>query len=288
MRQLKVFLEAIKFEHTVFALPFAYVGMLLAQGGLPPLEILLWITIAMVSARTYAMTLNRIVDLPYDRRNPRTQNRPLVTGALKMKVAWMALFFSFFTFFFSAHRLGPLPFKLSPVALFFLTFYHFTKRFTWLSHFFLGFTDGLAPLGAWLAVRGSFLHREDLGGWLLLFIVTFWIAGFDIIYACLDVEVDRRDGLKSIPAAFGLGRALWISALCHFIMLLGLVTLGLFLKLGWPFWIGTAIGAGLLFYEHLIVKPYDLSKVNFAFFNMNSYISLILFFSIAFSVFLPK
>lgn len=288
MKQVRVFLEAIKFEHTVFALPFAYIGMLLANRGFPPIKTLLWITLAMVSARTYAMTLNRIVDLPFDRKNPRTWNRPLVTGALKLRVAWGALFISLLTFLISAYQLGPLPFKLSPVALFFLTFYHFTKRFTWLSHFFLGFTDGLAPLGAWLALRRSLFHREDLGGWLLTFIVTFWIAGFDIIYACLDIEVDRRDGLKSIPAVFGLRKALWISTLCHLIMLGGLVTLGLLLKLGWPFWIGSAICGGLLLYEHSLVKPEDLSKVNIAFFNVNSYISLVLFFSITLSVFLPK
>lgn len=288
MKQLKVFLETIKFEHTIFALPFAYIGMLLGKGSIPPLGILLWVTIAMVSARTYAMTLNRIVDLPFDRKNPRTWNRPLVTGDLKMKVAWTALSVSLIAFFFSAYLLGPLPFKLSPVALFFLTFYHFTKRFTWLSHFFLGFTDGLAPLGAWLVVRGSIFSEEDLGGWLLLSIVTFWIAGFDIIYACLDVEIDRRDGLKSIPAVFGLSKALWISTFCHLIMLAGLITLGLLLKLRWPFWIGSMVCAGLLLYEHLLVKPNDLSKVNFAFFNMNSYISLVLFFSIAFSIFLPQ
>lgn len=288
MRQIRLFLETIKFEHTVFALPFAYLGMILAQGGWPPWGVFFWITLAMASARTYAMSLNRIVDLPFDAKNPRTASRPMVTGALRPKIVWAAVFLSLLVFLVSAYKLGPLPFKLSPVALAFLTGYHFTKRFTWLSHFVLGFTDGLAPAGAWLAIRGSLFSSEDLPAWTLLGMVTFWIAGFDLIYACQDVEVDRRDGLKSIPAAFGIPWALRISALCHLLMMFGLFLLGLQLRLGWPFWLGVGVTGVLLIYEHLIVSPEDLSRVNVAFFNINGYISVLLFSSIFASIFCRK
>jgi 4-hydroxybenzoate polyprenyltransferase len=279
MRQIKAFLETIKFEHTIFALPFAYLGMFLGLGTWPSLRTFLYITLAMASARTYAMTLNRLIDLPFDARNPRTWKRPLVTGALKKKVAWGAVFISLALFLFSAYKLGPLPFKLSPFALLFLTGYHFTKRFTWLSHFILGFTDGLAPLGAWVAVKGSLFSSQDLPAWILLGNVTFWIAGFDILYACQDVEVDLRDGLKSIPARFGIPQALRLSAFCHALMMLGLLFLGLLSGLRWPYWIGWALTGILLIYEHRLVKPHDLSKLDVAFFNVNGYISLVIFFS---------
>lgn len=279
MRSVRVFLEMIKFEHTIFALPFAYLGMLLAAEGWPTWRQFFWITIAMISARTYAMSLNRVVDLPYDARNPRTAQRPLVTGALKPSVAWIAIFISLALFAISAWELGPLPFRLMPIALVFLTGYHYTKRFTWLSHFILGFTDGLAPMGAWVAVRASLFSWEDFPAWLLLFIVTFWIAGFDLIYACQDVEVDRRDGLYSIPARFGVATALRLSSFCHLLMVAGLIALGFLCSLGVPYWAGLALCILLLAYEHSIVKPHDLSRVNVAFFNVNGYISLILFFS---------
>ncbi len=279
MRQVKLFLDMIKFEHTVFALPFAYLGMVLAERGWPSFGVFFWITIAMASARTYAMALNRLVDLPFDARNPRTASRPLVTGALRPAVAWGAVFLSLGIFLLSAYRLGPLPFKLSPIALLFLTGYHYTKRFTWMSHFILGFTDGLAPAGAWVAVRGSLFTSGDLPAWILLFVVTFWIAGFDLIYACQDVEVDRREGLKSIPARFGVDGALKLSSLCHILMVVGLVFLGLDLTLGRIYWIGVSLTGIMLVYEHLIVKPGDLSRLNVAFFNVNGYISVLLFFS---------
>ncbi|MCS7287131.1 MAG: UbiA-like polyprenyltransferase [Anaerolineae bacterium] len=279
MRSLRLFLEMIKFEHTVFALPFAYLGMLLAAEGWPTWYQFFWITVAMVSARTFAMSLNRLVDLPYDARNPRTAGRPLVTGALRPAVAWIAVFVSLSVFVLSAWMLGPLPFRLLPLALVFLAGYHYTKRFTWLSHFILGFTDGLAPMGAWVAVRNSLFTQEDLPAWLLLVIVTLWIAGFDLIYACQDVEVDRRDGLYSIPAQFGVAAALRLSSLCHVGMVLGLVALGFICALGWPYWVGLVLCSLLLVYEHSIVKPDDLSRVNVAFFNVNGYISLALFFS---------
>jgi 4-hydroxybenzoate polyprenyltransferase len=279
VRSLRLFLEMIKFEHTIFALPFAYLGMLLAAKGWPTWHQFLWITVAMASARTFAMSLNRLVDLPYDARNPRTAQRPLVTGALKPWVAWAAVLISLGIFALAAWELGPLPFRLMPIALIFLAGYHYTKRFTWLSHFILGFTDGLAPMGAWVAVRGSLFTPEDFPAWLLLGIVTLWIAGFDLIYACQDVEVDRRDGLYSIPAQFGIATALRLSSLCHVGMLLGLMALGLSCSLGLAYWAGVAVCALLLAYEHSIVKPNDLSRVNVAFFNVNGYISLILFFS---------
>ena len=286
MKQIKFFFETIKFEHTIFALPFAYLGMFLGIGAWPSPRTFLYITLAMASARTYAMPLNRLVDLPFDARNPRTWKRPLVTGALKKKVAWGAVFVSLVFFLFSAYKLGPLPFKLSPLALLFLTGYHFTKRFTWLSHFILGFTDGLAPLGAWVAVRSSLFSSQDLPAWILLGIVTFWIAGFDIIYACQDVEVDLRDGLKSIPARFGIPKALRLSAFCHLLMIMGFLLLGLLAGLSWPYWIGLVLTGILLLYEHHLVKPHDLSKLDVAFFNVNGYISLVVFFSTLGGIFL--
>ena len=280
MKALRDFLELIKFEHTIFALPFAYLGMLLAAGGWPGWEKFIWITIAMTAARTVAMGFNRIADRILDARNPRTAHRPLVTGAISNRVAWAGTLMAALVLGLAAWQLGPLPLRLLPGALLFLFGYSFTKRFTWLSHFILGFTDALAPAGAWAAVRGSLFTPEDLPAWLMTALVTLWIGGFDLIYACQDVEVDRRDGLQSIPARFGIAAALRLSTLSHLLTILLLVALGWVMGLGWPFWIGVAITAGLLAWEHSLVKPDDLSRVNVAFFNINSYISLTLFIAV--------
>jgi len=280
MKAFRDFLELIKFEHTIFALPFAYLGMLLAAGGWPGWEKFIWITIAMAAARTVAMGFNRIADRILDARNPRTAHRPLVTGAISNRVAWTGTLMAALVLGLAAWQLGPLPLRLLPGALLLLFGYSFTKRFTWLSHFILGFTDALAPAGAWAAVRGSLFTPEDLPAWLMTALVTLWIGGFDLIYACQDVEVDRRDGLQSIPARFGIASALRLSTLSHLLTILLLVALGWVMGLGWPFWIGVAITAGLLAWEHSLVKPDDLSRVNVAFFNINSYISLTLFIAV--------
>ncbi len=277
MKPLRDFLELIKFEHTIFALPFAYLGMLLAAGGWPSWPQFFWITLAMAAARTLAMGFNRIADRAIDARNPRTHRRPLVTGAISARTAWGGTLIAAAILTLSAWMLGPLPFRLLPGAMLFLLGYSFTKRFTWLSHFILGFTDGLAPAGAWAAVRGSIFTLDDLPAWLLTAIVTLWIGGFDLIYACQDIEHDRRDRLHAIPARFGPAFALRLSAICHVATVLLLAALGWFMRLAWPYWLGILVTAALLTWEHRLVKPDDFSKIDVAFFNINSYISLALF-----------
>ncbi len=286
MKPLRDFLELIKFEHTIFALPFAYLGMILAAGGWPGWATFIWITVAMASARTVAMGTNRLADRWFDARNPRTANRPLVTGAISSRTAWVGTLIAASTLGLAAWRLGPLPIRLLPFAYLFLFGYSFTKRFTWLSHFFLGFTDGLAPVGAWVAVRGSLFTARDLPAWILLAVVTFWIGGFDLIYACQDVEYDLRDGLQSIPARFSVPIALRLSIACHVVTDLLLACLGVIMGLGWPYWIGLLIVSGLLIWEHSLVHPDDLSHINLAFFNINSYISITLFLAILCSIYI--
>ncbi|HQE92627.1 MAG TPA: UbiA-like polyprenyltransferase [Anaerolineae bacterium] len=280
MKKIRDFLELIQFEHTIFALPFAYVGMLLAAGGWPTWRQFFWITVAMAAARTLAMGVNRLADRALDARNPRTANRPLVTGRIALSTAWAGTVTSGLVLGVAAWQLGPLPLILLPGALLFLVGYAFTKRFTWLSHFILGFTDGLAPMGAWVAVRGSLFTADDLPAWLLLGVVTLWIGGFDIIYACQDVEADRAAELHAIPARFGVPVALGLSSLCHVVTITLLIVLGRALVLGWPYWLGLAVVAGLLIYEHSLVRPNDLARVNVAFFNINSYISVTLLASV--------
>ncbi|MDD2695947.1 MAG: putative 4-hydroxybenzoate polyprenyltransferase [Anaerolineales bacterium] len=280
MKPIRDFLELIKFEHTVFALPFAYLGMLLAAGGWPGWRLFIWITIAMAAARTVAMGFNRIADRWIDARNPRTANRPLVTGSISLRTAWAGTLIASLVLVLAAWVLGPLPLRLVPGAFLFLFGYSFTKRFTWLTHFLLGFTDGLAPLGAWAAVRGSLFTLADLPAWILLAVVTFWIGGFDLIYACQDVPYDLQAGLFSIPARFGIRPALRLSEVSHALALLLLLGLGWYLGLGWPYWVGVFVVAGLLVLEHRLVHPEDLSRIDIAFFNVNSIISLVLFVSI--------
>ncbi len=280
MKPLRDFLELIKFEHTVFALPFAYLGMLLAADGFPSWHQFVWITIAMAAARTVAMGFNRIADRQIDARNPRTAGRPLVSGRISLRTAWVGTILAAFLLTFAAWQLGPLPLMLLPGAFLFLFGYSYTKRFTWMSHYILGFTDGLAPVGAWVAVRGSLFTLEDLPAWVLLLIVTFWIGGFDLIYACQDVEVDRREQLQSIPARFGVPFALWLSSISHLVCVLLLIALGLLQRFTLPFWIGLIVIILLFVWEHRLVKPHDLSRLDVAFFNINSYISITLFFSV--------
>ncbi len=282
IKAVRSFFDLIKFEHTIFALPFAYLGMLLAAyglkaHGLPTLRQFLWITVAMAAARTLAMGFNRIADRFWDARNPRTNTRPLVTGAISLRTAWSGTLIAGLVLVFAAWQLGPLPLALVPAAVLFLVGYSFTKRFTVLSHFILGFTDGLAPAGAWVAVRGSLFTRADLPAWLLTAIVTLWIGGFDLIYACQDLDFDRENGLHAIPARYGAPFALNLSIACHAFMMLLLAVLGSQMMLGWPFWLAYLVTGGLLVWEHRLVHPDDLSHIDLAFFNINSYISLALF-----------
>ena len=286
MKAVRDFLELIKFEHTIFALPFAYLGMLLAAGGWPSFQQFFWITVAMAAARTLAMGSNRLADRWIDARNPRTANRPLITGSISPRTVWTGTIMAGFVLALAAWQLGRLTFMLLPGAYFFLIGYSFTKRITWMSHFVLGITDGLAPLGAWAAVRNSLFTPQDLPAWILLGVVTFWIAGFDMIYACQDVDFDRQEGLNSIPARFGIPTALRLSTICHVATLALLLALGLVSNLGWPYWIGLVIVTGLLTWEHRLVRPDDLSKLGVAFFNINGYISITLFFAILGSLYI--
>jgi 4-hydroxybenzoate polyprenyltransferase len=275
--RVKLFLELIKFEHTIFALPFAYLGMVLAAGGLPTFHQFFWVTVAMASARTLAFAINRLADLRYDATNPRTARRPSVTGAISPQLMIGFALLSLLLLGVSAALLSPLALLLFPGALLFLLGYSYTKRFTALCHWVLGFTDGLAPMGGWIAVRGSAFSPEDLPAWLLMFAVTFWISGFDLIYACQDVEHDRQEKLYSWPSNRGMAAALFMAKANHVLTLLVLALLGLVMSLGWPYWVALVITAGLLAYENSIVKPNDLSRLGVAFFNINSYIALTLF-----------
>ncbi len=275
-RKVRDFLELIKFEHTLFALPFAYLGMFLAAADRTPPQPtpheFFWITAAMASARTLAMGVNRLADRTLDALNPRTAHRPLASGRVPPSTAWGGTITAALILTIAAWQLGPLPLRLLPGALLFLIGYSFTKRFTWLTHFILGFTDGLAPMGAWVAVRGSLFTADDLPAWLLLGVVTTWIGGFDLIYACQDVDFDRMAGLHAIPARFGMATALRLSALSHIVTWLLLAALGLYMQLGRPYALSLFLTAVLLLYEHHLVRPDDLSRVNVAFFHVNSLI----------------
>jgi 4-hydroxybenzoate polyprenyltransferase len=271
----------IRFEHTVFALPFAYLGMVLAaaaEGKIwPAWRQFLWITVAMAAARTLAMTVNRLADREFDARNPRTTGRALPTGRLSVRTAQVAAAVAGLLLVVAAWQLNPLCLTLLPGAALLLVGYHYTKRFTWLSHWVLGLTDGAAALGAWIAVRPEL---ENPIPWLVWLAVTVWIAGFDLIYACQDVDFDRRAGLHSVPARFGNAAALQLAQANHALTVLLLAAVGLLAGLAWPFWLGLAIIAGLLIYEHSLVRPDDLSRLDLAFFNVNGYISIIAFVSV--------
>jgi len=279
MKSLRTLLEMIKFEHTVFALPFAYLGMVFAWQIWENANWsdLLWITVAMAAARTAAMSLNRYIDQRVDVGNPRTAGRPLISGKIAPETVLFFAVLSLIILAVAAWNLSPLAFKLFPGAVIFLVGYAYTKRFTWLCHYVLGFTDALAPMGGWVAVRGTAFTADDLPAWLLLAAVTVWIGGFDIIYASQDIEFDRANGLHSIPARFGIPAALRVAAASHVIMMMILVLLGFMAELGWPYWLGLPFVAVLLYYEHSLVRPDDLSKLNVAFFNINGYISILIF-----------
>lgn len=276
-RSIALFSENIKFEHTIFALPFAYLGSFLAAGGVPPLATLFWVSVAMAAARTAAMSLNRYIDRNLDARNPRTANRPVPSGRMSARSVLIVAIVSMALLVLSCYMLNPLCLLLSPIALAALVFYSYTKRFTPLCHVALGFTDALAPAGGWLAVSPSFAWPGVAPMLLLALAVGLWIGGFDMLYACQDVEVDRREGLHSIPADYGVPAGLLAARVSHIAMLLALIGVGLLLNLSWPFYVGLAITAGLLVWEHRLVKPHDLSKINLAFFNINGYIAVVLF-----------
>jgi 4-hydroxybenzoate polyprenyltransferase len=265
----------IKFEHTVFALPFAYIGMIMGSKDGLSFRVVLLVTLAMASARSAAMALNRIIDLKYDALNERTKDRELPAGKITLSQAYLFTFISVVIFEISAYLINDLAFKLSPIALFFLFTYSYTKRFTSFCHLYLGATDAIAPLGGFVASSGTL----DKPIWFLAGFVMFWIGGFDILYSLQDREFDKNHGLHSVPVAFGIKGALVIARLFHGVAFLLLIISMYLFSLSFISYIGAAIVALLLFIEHRLVDPYDAKKINLAFFNMNSYISVVLFFT---------
>jgi 4-hydroxybenzoate polyprenyltransferase len=277
LRTLSTLLEMIKIEHTLFALPFAFLGMILAAAGWPSWWTVLWIVVAMVGARSAAMGFNRLADRRIDAANPRTAGRALPAGLVSPAAATLFVVASAGLLVLAAWQLNRLAFLLSPLALFILFLYSYTKRFTWASHLVLGLALGGAPLGAWIAVRGDVAATPLV----LTAVVLLWVAGFDVLYALQDLEFDRRSGLFSIPARFGVAGALWISAVLHAAML-GLLALlpSLYtapIHLGTAYWIGWAGCLLLIVYQHWIVRPDDLSRLNAAFFTANGALSVWLF-----------
>lgn len=272
MKQVKVILELIKFQHTVFALPFALISMLICVRELPSSSVIFWILTAMVSARSSAMAFNRLVDLKFDALNPRTQHWHLPARKISIKSVWMFVVVMAIIFVFSAYMLNKLAFYLSPLALAILYFYSFTKRLTCLTHIFLGLSLGIAPVGVWIALTSQIGFPSLVLGLAVL----FWVAGFDIIYATQDMEFDKKYNLHSIVVKFGIPKALFISRLMHLLMVFSLIWFGLLTQLGLIFFIGVFITALMLVYEHSLVNPSDLSKVNIAFFNINGMVSIFL------------
>jgi 4-hydroxybenzoate polyprenyltransferase len=267
----------IKWEHSVFALPFALCGAMLAARGVPTLHQLLWIVVAMVSARSAAMAFNRLADVEIDGVNPRTRTRALPSGALTPAFVRNFVVLSSAIFVLAAWQLNRMALLLSPVALAVILFYSYTKRWTRWSHLVLGFALGIAPAAAWIAVRGSL----DVRILLLTAAVTFWVAGFDVLYACQDYTFDQEAGLHSIPRHWGIARALWVARILHLVMLVLLIALIWAFQLGAFSWVGLAAVFFLLAYEHSLVNKDDLSKLNSAFFTMNGVISVVFFVFVA-------
>lgn len=277
VHNLRVTLEMIKWEHSIFALPFALCGAMLAANGVPSGRSLAWIIVAMVAARSAAMAFNRLADASIDAENPRTRTRALPAGALSPAFVATFVLVSCGVFLLAAWQLNRLTLMLAPIALAVILLYSYTKRFTRWSHLFLGVALGIAPTGAWIAVRGS-LDARIL---LLTAAVTFWVAGFDVLYSCQDYDYDRDAGLHSVPRYFGISGALWVARLFHVIMLGLLIALIVVFGLGKLAVVGVVAVAVLLAYEHSLVSAHDLSKLNAAFFTMNGVISVLFFFFVA-------
>ncbi len=276
MKKLKILLEMIKFEHTLFAIPFAIIAMMLAANIVPTLYQMFWILVALTFARTVAMLWNRIVDAEIDARNPRTMNRALPRGLVSIGSAAAMLILSCAVFIVSAYMLNRLSFILSFPALFVIFAYSYLKRFTWLSHFVLGLVDAMAPAGSWIAIRGNL----PFSIMLLSLAVIFWVGGFDILYSLMDLDFDRREHLFSIPAMFGVSRGIFVSRLMHALMVLALILFGLIYPMHLLYFVGVAFVVALLLYEHRLIRPDDFSKVEKAFYETNIGVSgIMLFFS---------
>lgn len=267
----------IKFEHTVFALPFAFMGAALGSvvvtNELPEWSTIGWIILAMIGARTAAMGLNRIIDKSIDSKNPRTAKRAIPAGLLSSKEVLLYILLSFILLFIATSQLNPLSMKLLPIAVILLVGYSYTKRFTWACHIILGLTIGLAPLGAWVAVTGSI----DYVAVIFYATVVLWTAGFDVIYACQDIEFDRQEHLYSIPSRFGIGSALMIARCFHILTAVGFITLMAITELSWVYLIGVVLAVGILYYEHRLISAHDLTRLNTAFFTMNGILSVVVF-----------
>lgn len=275
----------IKFEHTLFALPFAFLGAVLAANGLPTVWQIVWITAAMIGARSAAMSFNRIIDKNFDAENPRTAKRELPSGKLSVSFAWTFFVFSVALFLLASFELNRLTLILSPIALLSVLGYSYAKRFTNFSHLILGWALAISPTGAWIAVRGSLDSEIPI---LLSLLVMMWTAGFDVLYACQDFEYDRKKGLRSIPARFGIKNSLLIARVFHAQAFFVLVLLYLFTDLGWLALIGVVTTGALMIYQHTLVKPNDLSRLNAAFFTTNAFVSIILFLTFGGAVFVEK
>ncbi len=275
----------IKFEHTLFALPFAFLGAVLAADGLPTGWQIIWITAAMIGARSAAMTFNRIVDRDIDAENPRTANRELPSGKLSVRFAWIFFIASLILFVVAAYSLNWMAFALSPVAILSILGYSYAKRFTAFAHVLLGWALAISPAAAWIAVRGTIDSAVPI---LLSLIVLMWTAGFDILYSCQDFEFDKKAGLRSIPARFGIKNSLLIARLFHAQAFLALVLLYFVTGLGWLPLAGVILVGALMIYQHTLIKPDDLSRMNAAFFTTNAFVSVILFLTFGGAVFVNK
>lgn len=271
----------IKIEHSVFALPFAYIGAFMAAGGWPGFSTMLLLTVAMVGVRSFAMAFNRVADLSFDSKNPRTQQRPLVTGEISPAQTWAFIAVMGAVFVLACWGLNPLCLKLAPLALTVAAVYSLLKRFTWLCHFWLGGVLALSPLAGWIAVDPQFTMPAVLFFWG----IVFWVAGFDIIYSCQDVAFDKSAGLHSVPEHFGLSSALVISSFCHAVTAIMFLMGGWAGGLAWPYFIVWAIVSGVLYWEHSIISADDMSRVNMAFFTLNGYISVALFIGVLLGIF---
>jgi 4-hydroxybenzoate polyprenyltransferase len=283
IKNTRLTLEMIKIEHTLFALPVAFLGALLAANGLPALRQILWIIVAMVGARSAAMAFNRIADRNIDARNPRTATRALPAGMLSVGFVWAFTILAAAVFLLAAAMLNRLTLLLAPVALASVLLYSFTKRWTQFSHIVLGWCLAIAPTGAWIAVRGEIGSGVPL---LLSLVVLLWTAGFDILYACQDFDFDRREGLRSIPARIGIARALWTARALHFAAFIALVWLYLLTGLGPLAFAGVIATGALLVYQHRLVRADDLGRLNAAFFTTNAFVSVILLVTFGSAVFL--
>jgi 4-hydroxybenzoate polyprenyltransferase len=277
---LGLFLEMIKFEHSIFALPFAYLGLFFAQKNFPSVFLLIWVTVAMVSFRTLAMSLNRLLDRAIDAENPRTQSRALPQKKIRTKFVWAAAGVSLLVFEGSAFALGPLCFWLSPVPVVLAWVYPLTKRFTWASHFVLGLVLGIAPYGAWIAVTGEF-------AWAPAFLtagVLCWVAGFDMIYAFQDIDFDIRNRLFSFPAKFGIAKTLLLTRGLHVLAVLCWAVAGYLNGAGWVYGLGLGVVAYFLVREHQLIRSFGIAKMNEAFFMMNAVVSVTLFLAVVFDM----